>query len=67
MMSWTELEDSAEKLSNTVTDWKNAFYREQSQREEIVQELKVMEQELVCELELHIDGETDLLTCMQSL
>ena len=67
MMSWTELEDSAKRLNNTVTDWKNAFYREQSQREEIAQELEVQTQELVCELQLRIDGEIDLLTCMQSL
>ena len=67
MVPWTELEDSAERLNNTVTDWKNAFYREQSQHEKIAQELEVLKQELVCELQLRIDGEIDLLTCMQSL
>ena len=66
MTCCVDLEDFVEKLNNTITDWQNAYYREQSQRE-ITQELEVLKQELVCELQLRIDGETDLLTCMQSL
>ena len=52
---------------DTIIDWKNAFYQEQKAREEIAAELEVTEHELNHELELRIDGETDLLTCMQTI
>ena len=43
------------------------MYREKNKYEEAIQELQVLSMELQRELQLHIDGETDLLTCMQSL
>ena len=48
-------------------DWKCAFYREQKAHEDTAAELKVAKLELVHELKLRINGEVDLVMCMQSL
>ena len=67
MPGCAELEDFVEYLEGTLEDWKCAFYLEKHAHELVTEELKVLEHELIHELQLCIDSESDLLTCMQTL
>lgn len=53
------------QLEGKVTGWKNGFYHEKDQCEHLEQEFQVLKEELIHEIQLRIDGDTNLVTCMQ--
>lgn len=53
-----DLEKTIERLGKDLTDWKCAFYREKN---------IVLKYELERQMQLCIDGDTNLIKCMQSL
>lgn len=63
----TELKNSVAQLNDEVTNWKAGFYREKDHREQLEADIYVLNMELERELQLHFDGETDLVNCMQTI
>ena len=55
-----------EILKSPVEDLKCAVYREQAAHEETTKQLEVMFHEFEKEQKMHLDGESNLLTSMQS-
>jgi hypothetical protein len=53
-----------EQLKAWELNLKNIMYHEKNAHKEAEAELKVRTLELINEIELHIAGETDLLSCM---
>ena len=61
------MKNSVAQLNDEVTNWKAGFYREKDHREQLEADIYVLNVELERELQLHFDGETDLVNCMQTI
>ena len=54
-------------LKNSITDWKNAFYRLIDQHDKLVQHVEKMEHNLEKESKIRRDGEVGLVEAMTTI